>query len=175
MIGGDSLLALADQATLASWPGYHAINRLFQIAHANPAFIAASSQNRRFVQDVREVGTGETRRLLGQRFQSDTWLQRLALCMHLENGDAPANIRPVKHHLAIEATWTQKRGIEHIGAIGRGDDNHIGIGIKAIHLYQDLVQGLLAFVVRTSEARTALASHRVDLIYEHDAGAVALG
>ena len=46
---------------------------------------------------------------------------------------------------------------------------------KAVHLYQNLVQGLLAFVVSAAHAGTAAASDGVDLVDEDDAGRVLLG
>ena len=47
--------------------------------------------------------------------------------------------------------------------------------LEPVHLDQQLVQRLLALVVAAAEARAALATDRVDLVDEDDAGAVLLG
>ncbi len=54
-------------------------------------------------------------------------------------------------------------------------DDDVGLAVEAVHLDQDLVQGLLALVVRAAEAGAALAANGVDFVHEDDAGRVALG
>ena len=77
-------------------------------------------------------------------------------------------------------TWRSKRpgrssaGIEHVGAVGGGDDDHAGVAFEAVHLDQQLVQRLLALVVAAAQAGAALAADRVDFIDEHDARRVLL-
>jgi hypothetical protein len=78
-------------------------------------------------------------------------------------------------------TWRSKRpgrssaGIEHIGPVGGGDDDDALVGLKAVHLDQQLVQRLLALVVRIAEAVAAMAADRVDFVDEDDARRVLLG
>ena len=61
------------------------------------------------------------------------------------------------------------RFVEHIGAVGCGDHDHAGRLGKAIHLDQQLIQGLLALVVATTHAGAALATNGIDLVDEDDA------
>ena len=76
--------------------------------------------------------------------------------------------------LAVEAARTQQRRIEHVGTVGGGDDDHALVGLEAVHLDQQLVEGLLALVVAAAEAGAAMAADRVDLVDEDDAGGVLL-
>src|SRR6266542_653511 len=46
----------------------------------------------------------------------------------------------------------EERGVEDVGPVGGGDNDHVGVGVEAVHLDQDLVEGLLAFVVAAAEA-----------------------
>ena len=69
----------------------------------------------------------------------------------------------------------QERRVEDVGAVGGGDDDHVGVRVEAVHLDEDLVEGLLALVVAATEAGAALAADRVDLVDEDDARRVALG
>ena len=89
--------------------------------------------------------------------------------------DAAFHVGPVEDHLAVEAPGTQQRRVEHVGAVGRRDDDHVRVRVEAVHLDEDLVQGLLALVVAAAEAGAALAADRVDLVDEDDARRVALG
>ena len=45
----------------------------------------------------------------------------------------------------------QQRGIEDVGAIGRGDDDDALVAFEAVHLDQQLIQRLLALFVALSE------------------------
>src|SRR5690606_19112436 len=74
--------------------------------------------------------------------------------------------------LAVEATGAQQRAVEHVGAIGGGDDDDALGGVEAVHLHEHGVEGLLAFVVAAAEAGAALTADGVDLVDEDDAGGV---
>ena len=78
------------------------------------------------------------------------------------------------NYAAVETAGAQQRGIEHIGAVGGGDKNHAVVGFEAVHLDEQLVQGLLALVVSAAEAGAAMAADRVDFVDEDDAGSVLL-
>ena len=73
--------------------------------------------------------------------------------------------------------------IDEIDAVGRqrgaglggGHDDDSLVGGKAVHLHQELVQGLLPLVVAAAQAGASLAAHGVDLVDEDDGGAVLLG
>ncbi len=69
----------------------------------------------------------------------------------------------------------QERRVEDVGSVGRGDDDDVRVRVEAVHLDEDLVEGLLALVVAATEAGAALATDRVDLVDEDDARRVALG
>ena len=71
-------------------------------------------------------------------------------------------------HLAIKATRTQQGRIEHIRAVGCSDDNHALGALETVHLHQQLVQGLLAFVVTATEPGATLPAHRIDFINKDD-------
>ena len=82
----------------------------------------------------------------------------------------PWNVGPIEDDLAIEATWPQQCGIEHIRSVGGGDDDDVRRAVETIHLDQNLVERLFALVVATAEPGAALAADRVDLVDKDDAG-----
>ena len=70
---------------------------------------------------------------------------------------------------------TQQRRVEHVGPVGGGDQDDAATDVEAVHLDQQLVQGLLALVVAAAHAGSAVAADGVDLVDEHDGGGVLLG
>lgn len=73
------------------------------------------------------------------------------------------------HDLPIESTGTEERRVEHIGPVCGGQDDDALVPGKAIHLSEDLVERLLAFIMTTERSRSpAGASNRVDLVDEDD-------
>ena len=101
--------------------------------------------------------------------------QRHVADMHLEDLLAADDVRVRHHDLAVEAARTQQRRVEHVGTVGRGDEDDAFIGLEAVHLDQQLVQRLLALVIAAAEAGAAMAADRVDFVDEDDAGRVLLG
>src|SRR6202043_2542145 len=95
--------------------------------------------------------------------------------MHLEDALAPDDIGVRYDNLAVEAAGAEKRRIEHVGTVRRRDYDDALVGLEAIHLDEELVQGLLAFVVATAEAGAAMAANGVYFIDEDDARRVLLG
>src|SRR5690606_17671183 len=82
----------------------------------------------------------------------------------------------VRHDdLAVEAARTQQRRIEHVGAVGRGDEDDALVRLEAVHLDEKLVERLLALVVAAAEAGATMPSDRVDLVDEDDARRILLG
>ena len=63
----------------------------------------------------------------------------------------------------------------HIRSVGGSQHDDAGVALKAIHLSQQLVDGLLALVVAAAHAGATLAPDRINFINEHDAGRLLLG
>ena len=148
---------------------------VLELGHGDDALVAPRRQQGRFVDEVHQVRAGEAGRSTGEHLQVHVGRER-----HLADMDAQdllaADHVGVRHHdLAVEAARTQQRGVEHVGAVGRRDDDDAFVGLEAVHLDKELVQRLLALVVAAAEARTAMAADRVDFVDEDDAGRVLLG
>ena len=81
----------------------------------------------------------------------------------------PSLVGRMHHDLPIESTGTEERRVEHIGPVCGGQDDDALVPRKAIHLSEDLVERLLAFIVTTERSRSAArAANRVDLVDEDD-------
>src|SRR5690606_19784925 len=56
--------------------------------------------------------------------------------------------------------------------VGSGDEDHALVRFEAVHLDEQLVQGLLALVVAAPEAGATVPSDCVDLVDEDQAGGI---
>src|SRR5205085_8835777 len=101
--------------------------------------------------------------------------QRHLLHVHGKDLLAAVDGWPRAHDLAVGATGPQQRRVEHVRPVGRGDDDDAFIGLEAIHLDQQLVQGLLALIIAVAQTGAAMAADGVDLVDEDDAGRRLLG
>jgi hypothetical protein len=72
--------------------------------------------------------------------------------------------------VAVKATGTSQRRVEHIHAIGRAENYDPFCTGEPIHLHQQLIQGLICFHLATAAAGIALAACRVDLVNKNNAG-----
>src|SRR4029077_14724900 len=169
------LLLVADHPALALRSRDDARDRLLEIVHHDDLAISARGENRRLVDQVREVRTAEPRGLLGEDLEVDARVERLVARVDFEDGAATADVRTVEHHMAVEAARAEQRRIQDVGPVGRGDHDDVLVGLEPVHLDEELVEGLLALVVTTTEAGAALAADRVDLVDEDDARRILLG
>ena len=101
--------------------------------------------------------------------------KRLALGVHGQDGLAAFAVGPVDDDLPVEAARPQQRRVEDVGPVGGRHDDDALVGLEAVHLDQQLVEGLLALVVAAAQTGAAVASDGVDLVDEDDAGLVLLG
>ena len=88
---------------------------------------------------------------------------------------ATGQVGGVDLDLPVEAAGPQQRGVEHVGPVGRGDQDHAAADVEAVHLDQQLVERLLALVVTAAHAGAAVAADGVDLVDEDDRRGVLLG
>ena len=96
--------------------------------------------------------------------------------MYLEDLKAPFDIGQGHVDLPVKSTGAGQGRIEHVHAVGSSADDDLIIGLKAVHLHENGIEGLLALVVAAgTEPRAAPAPDGVDFVEEYDAGAVILG
>ena len=67
--------------------------------------------------------------------------------MDLQDRLAAIDVGPIDDHRAVESARPQQGGVERLGPIGRRHDDDAAIGVEAVHLDEQLVERLLAFVV----------------------------
>ena len=141
---------------------------------ADQLLVLAGGQQRRLVQHVGQVGTGEPRGTARDRQQVDVRGHRLPAGWTFRIMWRPAGSG------ASTPIWRSKRPgaaarVQHVGTVGGRDQDDAAAHVEAVHLDEQLVERLLALVVATAHAGAAVAADGVDLVDEDDRGGVLLG
>ena len=95
--------------------------------------------------------------------------------MDLEDRLAARLVREVHHHAPVEAPWPKECLVEHVGLVGGGQHDHALLGREAIHLGEDLVEGLLLLARSPDHRLAAGAAYGVELVDEDDRRGVLAG
>ena len=153
VIGRQHLLFLGHDQRLALGAHHHLVLGFFELGLGHHALVAARGGQRRFVDEVHQVGAGEAGRAARDGLEVDIRRQRHLADVNLQDLLAADDVRIRHHHLAVETAGTQQRRIEHVGTVGRRDQDHAFIGFKAVHLDQQLVERLFALVIAAAQDR----------------------
>ena len=137
--------------------------------------VLAGGQQRRLVDHVGQVGAGHPDGALGQRQEVDVRGERLALGVHGQDRLPALEVGLPDRDLPVEPAGPQQRRVQDVGPVGGGDQDDAALGLEAVHLDQQLVQGLLALVVAAAHAGAAVPADGVDLVDEDDGRRVRLG
>ena len=175
VIGHQALALLAHHAVLLLRTSHDALNGVIDLVHGDLAELTASSENRGLIQQIGQISTGETRGAAGHLVEVNVFGQGLAAGVNAEHLETAAVIGAIHHHLAVKATRTHQGLIQHIRAVGGRNNDDSGVAFKAVHLREELVQGLLTLVVAAAKTGAALTTHRINLVDEDDARCVFLG
>src|SRR5256714_4763093 len=169
VVGRDLALVLREEPRLLLRAGHDAHDPLLQLLLLDDLLAAPRREQRRLVDEVREVGAGEAGRAGGERTEIDLGCEGLALRVHLEDPLAGDRVGPVDDDLPVEAAGAQERRVEDVGTVGGGDEDDVVLHLEAVHLDEQLVQRLLALVVAAAETGATVAADGVDLVHEDDA------
>ena len=83
---------------------------------------------------------------------------------------AALEIGQFHRNTAVKAAGTGQSRVEGIRTVGGREDDDAAVALEAVHLGEQLVQGLLTLVVAAQLAAVALLANGVYLVDEHDAG-----
>ena len=147
---------------------------IFDICLCKEGTIRLRRRNGSFIEQVFQIRAGEAGRSACDLLQIHIVAQGLVGGVDLQDFLPALYIGASHRDLAVKAARPQDRGVEDVDPVGRRHDDDSFIDAEAVHFHQQLVEGLFAFVVGTSQTCTSAARDRVDLIYEYDAGGILL-
>ena len=175
MVGGDEAFAVVHQAGAFLRSRDHPVDGLVELRLPDLVQVQARGQEGGLVQDVGQVGAGETGGAAGHGIEVDVPGEGFADGVHLEDVGTAGQVGCLDGDLAVKTARAQQRRVEHVGAVRRGDQDHPAAHVEPVHLDQQLVEGLFAFVVAAAHAGAAVAADGVDLVDEDDGGRGLLG
>ncbi len=149
--------------------------RVVEILHFNFGFIVPGGPQRCLIDQVLDVGTRHAGRCLSHDLQINIGGQGNVPNVNFEDRQAARFCGAADRYVSIKASRPKQRRIENVRAIGCGDNDDRIVGLKTIHLAKDLIQGLLAFIVSTSQSGTSLATDCVDFVDEDDCWRLGFG
>ncbi len=139
MVGYNLFLLRVEHAGFALQSRHHALKCLVKIGHGNMGLSAPSRQQGRFINQIGQVGPAESGGKSGQGIKIQILSEFDLFHMHAQKGFPPHFVRAIDHPLAIKAPRPTQGRIEEFRATGDRQDDHPGIGFKAIHLGQQLI------------------------------------
>ena len=148
--------------------GNHLQHRVLKLLLADEPLFVPCRQERRLVKQVFQVRAAEPRRGLGYLRKGRVLPQGLLPGVDFQDFFPALDVRQAHVNLPVEPAGPQQCRVQNVLAVGRGHHNDPLVGAKAVHLHQELVQGLFPLVVSAAQARAPLPAHRVDLVDEHD-------
>ena len=170
MIRSELLLTLVHDLTLLLGADHYLDRGFLDLRLGDRLFILARGEQRRLVQEVRQIRAGKACGLLRDIAELDVGRQGLFTGMDAKDRFTAVDIGITDHDLTVESTGSQECGVEDIGTVGRRDHDDALVCAEAVHLDQQLVERLLTLIVTAAETRASLAADSVDLIDEDDTG-----
>ncbi len=168
MEGRNLLVPIGNLAGFLLRAGDHFNGSSFNILLSNRLTVIFGCQQGRFVEEVFKVCPCEACCCPGNFIQIDIKAQRLVAGVYPKDFLPALDIRIADHNLAVEASGTQQRRVQYIPPVGRRDDDDAFVLAKAVHFNQQLVQGLLPFIVPAAKPCAALTSYSVNLVNKDD-------
>ncbi|OQC01459.1 MAG: hypothetical protein BWX80_03363 [Candidatus Hydrogenedentes bacterium ADurb.Bin101] len=143
---------------------------IIQVLHCDLVRIIAGGKQCGFIYEVRQVRTGKARCAPGHNADVDFSVQRNLLIMdvNVQNILPPFDVRIRHDNLPIKTAGPQQRMVKHIRPVRGRHQNNAVIGVKSVHLDQQLIQRLFPFIVAATEAGPTLTAHGVNFVNEYD-------
>ena len=132
---------------------HDALERIGEVGLVDKLVVPPRGQKRRLVGKIREIRTDHPRCRRRDRSEVDVRRERDCTRVHLEDRFAAGAVRRLHRDSPVETTGAKQSLVEDVGPVGRADDDHAGGRVEPVHLGEDLVQRLLAFVIAAAEAR----------------------
>ena len=174
VVGGNRLL-LAREDFFPLGAHEDLVAGVVEVGHFDFFLVVATGPKGGLVDEVADVGPGQPDGTGGEPLQVNVLGQGNAAGVDAEDCQAALVGGAIDRDVAVEAARPQQGRIEHVGPVRGGHDDH-GLGLReAVHLAEDLVERLLAFVVSSAHAGAAMPADGVDLVDEEDAGRAFLG
>mmetsp|Transcript_4005 Transcript_4005/g.6083 ORF Transcript_4005/g.6083 Transcript_4005/m.6083 type:complete len:241 (-) Transcript_4005:551-1273(-) len=163
--GGSSLLLKTNHDT---------VNGSINLLPSDGRLSETSGGNSGLVHKILKLSSTESRGTTGDGLKINIRLKGLSTGVDSKDTGTSLEIREVDSDLSVETSRTEKSLVKYIDTICGGNGDNSGVSIETVHLYKELVNSLLTFIVSSGESSTTLTSNGVDLINKDDTRGVLL-
>ena len=168
VIGDRPLLGIGEDRVLLLVAGNDNLDAFFEVCLRNCTAMISDCTQRRLIDDIRQLRAGGAGGHAGNLFKVDLALDFHFFCRDLEDILASLEIRQFDRNTTVKPARSGQRRVEGFRTVGRCQDNDAVVALETVHLGQQLVQGLLAFIVAGKLSVTLLADG-IDLVDEYNA------
>ena len=168
VIRGGTLFFCIEHKAFATGAKNHSVARIFKVDSLDVRRTAANCKQCCFVNKVRQVGAAHAGSCAGHGVEIDVLSHALSGGVHLQNGKALVGLWQRNDDLAIEAAWSEKCGVQNVGAVSCCKNNNSFCCFEAVHFCQQLIERLFTLIVSAAKPGTTLATNRIDLINKDD-------
>ena len=175
VVSHDALFVVGEDGILLLIAGNDYLDALFQVGLGHALAARAGRPQGSFVDDVGQLRAGSAGGHPGHGVEIHARGQCDLFGVDFQDLLAALEVGQLHGHPAVKATGAGEGRVQRLRAVGGGQNDDAVVVLKAIHLGQQLVQGLLPLVVAAVLAAVALLANGVDLINEDDAGGFLLG
>jgi hypothetical protein len=169
----DNFLLLGADDAFLLYPADESLGGHLEVVGVDELFVVSGGEEGGLVAEVGDLGAAET---WGQGGQSSCifvfcfgLLYDYLPQVHVEYLSSALEVGQVDLHHAVESARSDQSCVEEVEPVSGGHYDYVGVGAEAVHLYQDLVEGVVPLVVG-AVAAAPLPAHCVYLIDEDDGG-----
>ena len=174
VVGHDLLLLVGEHPALLLVSCDDHLHALLQVLLSGVGAACPHRPQSGLVDDVGQLCAGGPGSGLGNGFEVHVLRQTDLLGVDLQDIDAALKVGQLHRDAPVEPAGAQQGGVQAVWAVGGGQHHHALGAVKAVHLGEQLVQGLLPLVIAADLAVPLLADG-VDFVDEHDAGGLVIG
>ena len=175
MIGDNGPLLLAHNAVLLLLADQNLLNSFKEVLLIDVFTLVLDCIDGSLVDHVGKIGAHCSAGCQRDLFQIHGLVHADVLGVYFQDFDAALEIRSVHDDPPVKTAGTKQRLIQDFRPVGRANDqNSLGC-FKAVHLGEQLVQGLFSLLVSAAVLGVAASADGVDLVDEDDAGCVLVG
>ena len=168
MVGNDQLLLIGHHIVLLLITGDDDLDRLLKIRLDHALSTGTYRTKRRLIDDIGQLRTTRTGSCLRDGTEVDIVRHLDASGVYLQDVDTSLEIRKFDRYTTVETTRAKEGRVQGIRLVRCCQDDDGLRAVEAVHLRQELIQGLLTLIVSTHRTVATLLTDGIDLIDEDD-------
>ena len=176
-VEGDGVLfVFCDDLGALLQPANDAVHGIQKVLVGHKLAVFPRCKQSRLVAHVGDVGTAEPWRLFRKEVDVHGVVRLDGPQVNVKNCLALIHVWHVHVNLAVKAPGAHQGLVEDVGPVGRRQNDDAAVGAKPVHLRQQLIQRVFAFVVGTEVGVLAASpANGIDLVDENDGWRLFLG